>query len=251
MNKIIVSKEKINYIGDSALVIDGSKIIFKEASDYEIIYDNIDDVCLELEIINGRVVILESSFGNKLRVNNIYNIHCGSADINKFYCNESVSEKITINLFEDGDTVDYNFANICKSVEEYQIDVYHKNKNTKSNIRNKVVAINDSRVHFVINSTVYKECIKSVLDQNTRVVTFDNAEATVSPNMFIDLDDVMAKHGSVIGTFKDDQIFYLMSKGISYNDSLKLLVRGFLLANKMISVDTRKKITDIIDMYWR
>ena len=54
-------------------------------------------------------------------------------------------------------------------------------------------------------------------------------DTKISPNMFIDLDDVIAKHGSAIGTFKDDQVFYLMSKGINYNDALKLLIKGLQL----------------------
>ena len=69
--------------------------------------------------------------------------------------------------------------------------------------------------------------------------------------MFIDLDDVIAKHGSVIGTFKEDQVFYLMSKGISYNDTVKLLIKGYLLSKIRVNVDIRMKIMNIIDRYWR
>lgn len=76
-------------------------------------------------------------------------------------------------------------------------------------------------------------------------------DTKIEPNMFIDLDDVEARHGSVIGTFKDDQVFYLMSKGISYNDTLKLLIKGYLLSKIEVSVDVRIKMMDIIERYWR
>ena len=79
----------------------------------------------------------------------------------------------------------------------------------------------------------------------------DNSDAKICPNMFIDLDDVSAKHGSVIGTFNNEQIFYLMSKGISYYDSLKLLIKGCLLADLVVAADKRMKILEIIDRYWR
>ena len=69
--------------------------------------------------------------------------------------------------------------------------------------------------------------------------------------MFIDLDDVVAKHGSIIGTFKEEDIFYLMSKGISYSDSLKLLVKGYLFTNIGGYFDLRQKVMDIINTYWR
>ena len=103
----------------------------------------------------------------------------------------------------------------------------------------------------MINSNVPKRSNGSVLEQNTRIVTMGDSDAKICPNMFIDLDDVSAKHGSVIGTFKDDDIFYLMSKGISYRDTLKLLIKGFLLSNSVENHEIRKKIIDIIDLYWR
>ena len=76
-------------------------------------------------------------------------------------------------------------------------------------------------------------------------------DASISPNMFIDLDDISAKHGSVIGSFKDEDIFYLMSKGISYSDVIKLLIKGYILSNMEIDADTRMNILQIIDLYWR
>ena len=194
---------------------------------------------------------MESSFDNTLEINNIYNINNGGVKINKFYTNEGIKEKIVVNLNKEKDYIYYNFSSITKGIEEYIMDINHNAKNTLSNISNKSVALKNSKINFTINSNVYKECNGSILEQNTRIVTMDKCDAKIQPNMFIDLDDVEARHGSVIGTFKDDQIFYLMSKGISYNDTLKLLIKGYLLGNVMVNFDVRKKIIDIIDMYWR
>ena len=211
----------------------------------------LDKVELIINIINSRVNIMESSFDNTLEINNIYNINNGGVKINKFYTNEGIKEKIVVNLNKDKDYIYYNFSSITKGIEEYIMDINHNAKNTLSNISNKSVALKNSKINFTINSNVYKECNGSILEQNTRIVTMDKCDAKIQPNMFIDLDDVEARHGSVIGTFKDDQIFYLMSKGISYNDTLKLLIKGYLLGNVMVNFDVRKKIIDIIDMYWR
>ena len=79
----------------------------------------------------------------------------------------------------------------------------------------------------------------------------DKCDTSISPNMFIDLNDVEAKHGSVIGSFNQDQIFYLMSKGINYNDTLKLLIKGYIFSNVDIDNDLRLKILEIINLYWR
>ena len=122
---------------------------------------------------------------------------------------------------------------------------------TISNIINKSVTLKGSNVNFIVNSNVDEKAIKSVLDQNTRVVTMGDSEAKICPNMYIPIDDVIAKHGSIIGTFKDDQIFYLMSKGISYNDSLKLLIKGYLFSDIVVPLELRIRMMKIIDTYWR
>ena len=56
---------------------------------------------------------------------------------------------------------------------------------------------------------------------------------------------------SVIGSFKEDDIFYLMSKGINYSDTLKLLIKGYIMSNMEVDADTRMRIMEIIDTYWR
>ena len=44
-------------------------------------------------------------------------------------------------------------------------------------------------------------------------------------------------HGSASGSLNEDSIFYLMSRGLSYQQSKELLINGFLL-------DVIEKITD-------
>ena len=44
-------------------------------------------------------------------------------------------------------------------------------------------------------------------------------------------------HGSASGSLNEDSIFYLMSRGLNYQEAKKLLINGFLL-------DVIEKITD-------
>ena len=237
MNKILVSKDKINNIK----LLDGEYILeYMDDGDYE---NNF--------IINGCVKLTICSFDKKINIKNNYDINNGSLNIVTFYNNLSVGVVDNINLCKKGVSVDYCFSNICRGIEKYTININHNAKDTKSNIINKSVALQNSDIKFIINSSVLKECTNSSLDQNTRIVTMGECNAAISPNMFIDLDDVEAKHGSVIGSFKEEDMFYLMSKGINYNDSLKLLIKGYLLANFLGNIELRFRIMDIIDTYWR
>lgn len=250
MNKILVSRDKISADSDNILV-DGNNIKLFRDGIYSLEYENIDKIELCIEVSNNaKVVLYESSFLDDIIVNNRYVIKDGELRINKFYNNKSVCENVDIDLCSTGSKIDYRFSNICTGVENYIINIYHNSKNTISNINNKSIAMDGSKLDFVINSIVSKEYIGSVLDQNTRIVTIGDSDAKISPNMFIDCDDIEARHGSVVGTFKDELVFYLMSRGIEYNDCIKLLVKGFLFSNIDVDNKMRERILNVIDMYW-
>lgn len=251
MNKIFVNRNKI--ISEfNNVFIDNNIIKLKEDGIYFLDYNDIEDVNLIIEVDNGvKALLYESCFLGNIKVNNKYVIKNGELTVNKFYNNENVLENIDIDLCNEGSKINYKFSNICRNKENYIININHNNKNTVSNISNKSIAMSGSHLDFTINSIVLEEYVGSVLDQNTRIVTMGECDTKINPNMFIDCDDIEARHGSVVGTFKDDMVFYLMSRGIEYNDCIKLLVKGYLLSNIDVIPELREKIINVIDMYWR
>lgn len=251
MNRILVSRNKI--ISETEKVkIDGNVITLLSSEIYSIEYEDCDNIDLFINVDDGVVATLfESAFLDTVNVNNKYVIGNGELKVNKFYNNNKVIENIDVELCGEGAKIEYRFSNICKNEESYVININHKAKNTVSRINNKSIALDGSKLNFIINSRVSKEYEKSILDQNTRIVTLGNSDSKISPNMFIDCDDIEARHGSVIGTFKDDLVFYLMSRGIEYNDAIKLLVKGYLFSNVDADSNLREKILNVIDMYWR
>ena len=251
MNRILVSRNKI--ISETEKVKIDDKVITLLASEiYSIEYEDCDNIDLFINVDDGIVATLfESAFLDTVNVNNKYIIGNGELKVNKFYNSNKVIENIDVELCSEGAKIDYRFSNICKNEESYVININHKAKNTVSRINNKSIAMDGSKLSFIINSRVSKEHEKSILDQNTRIVTLGNSDSKISPNMFIDCDDIEARHGSVIGTFKDDLVFYLMSRGIEYNDATKLLVKGYLFSNVDAYSNLREKILNVIDMYWR
>ena len=252
MNKIFVSRDRIISNSDK-IRIDNNVIELLESDIYLLEYNDIEDINLVVLVDNHvKAVLFESSFlDNEVNIFNKYVIKNGELRVNKFYDNKSVNEKIEIDLLEEYSKIEYRFSNICKNKESYLININHKNKNTVSNINNKSITVDGAKLDFVINSIVGKEHVGSLLDQNTRIVTLGNSDGKISPNMFIDCDDIEARHGSVIGTFKDEMVFYLMSRGIEYNDCIKLLVKGYLFSNIDSMNEIREKILEVIDRYWR
>ena len=56
----------------------------------------------------------------------------------------------------------------------------------------------------------------------------DSAEFNSKPELEIYADDVKCSHGSTSGSIDEDSLHYLMTRGLSRNDSTKLLIKGFL-----------------------
>ncbi len=251
MNNILVTNNEIK-TDNKNIIVCNNKITFLESGTYFIEYKDSSLINLIFEINDFISVNLsEISFDNNLTVNNSYIVNSGFMTVNKFYSNKSVDEKIKIDLNGEGARFDYKFSNICILDEKYLIDINHNSKCTISNVYNRSVALDNSKLNFVINSNVPKEMNKSIIDQNTKIITFGDALASISPNMFIDTYDVDAKHGSVVGTVNEDIMFYLMSRGISKKDALKLVIRGYLFSNVINDLDIKTRILKVIDMYWR
>ena len=63
---------------------------------------------------------------------------------------------------------------------------------------------------------------------NRNLVLTDGARADSVPNLEIETGDIAgAGHASSTGRFDDEQLFYLMSRGIEEADARRLVVRGF------------------------
>ena len=65
----------------------------------------------------------------------------------------------------------------------------------------------------------------------------DNTEFNAKPELEIYADDVKCSHGSASGSLNENSIFYLMSRGLNYQQSKELLINGFIL-------EVIEKITD-------
>lgn len=82
---------------------------------------------------------------------------------------------------------------------------------------------------------VYRGMIKikrgahgSTADQNGHAMLMANtAHVDAIPALEIDADDVVAGHGATVGQVDDDQLFYLMARGIPREEATKMIIRGF------------------------
>jgi len=85
---------------------------------------------------------------------------------------------------------------------------------------------------------------------NRNLVLSDGAQAHSVPNLEIETGEVIgAGHASATGRFDDEQLFYLMARGIPEVEARKLVVRGFFteLLAKIPVEDLRERLGGAIE----
>jgi Fe-S cluster assembly protein SufD len=85
---------------------------------------------------------------------------------------------------------------------------------------------------------------------NRNLVLTDGARADSVPNLEIETGEVVgAGHASATGRFDDEQLFYLMSRGVPEEAARKLVVRGFFneLLGKIPVDDLRERLEATIE----
>ena len=129
--------------------------------------------------------------------------------------------------------------------------VYHNYPKTICNVYNSGVNILDGKLIFTVTNIVPNHITGCVVNQNGRIITLNNNECLINPNLLIEENDVTASHSALIGKVSDEELFYLMSRGINHDLAINLLIKGFLLGGLTISEKRTKEINAIIDQYWR
>ena len=56
----------------------------------------------------------------------------------------------------------------------------------------------------------------------------DESNITANPILLIDEYDCFANHGAAIGKINDEDLFYLMSRGLSKNEAFTLMLQGMI-----------------------
>lgn len=169
-------------------------------------------------------------------------------------------KKESILLIEDFRIFDKENTNIKISVEDNcylnYIHSFINNKEYNLNILTEYLG-NNSKIIIDINGINNKgKCIitadgglgsniNNELHENIHIVNINKGSAVIIPNILVSMIPVIAQHAATIGKIDEDELRYLMSKGISLEEAKKLILNGFLI-NKFKSDDLIIKIKEIL-----
>ena len=132
-----------------------------------------------------------------------------------------------------------------KKHHEIKTNINHNEENCKSYQLIKSVLNENSKGIYQGKIYVNSKAQKTDGYQLSRALLLsDEVEFNAKPELEIYADDVKCSHGSTSGNVDEDSIFYLMSRGLSYEQSKKLLTNGFL--NEVIEKITNNEVKSLV-----
>lgn len=230
----------------------------------------IEELCLTINVAkNASIKMIEKNLGKANIIINIaenawlHYLNCNTFDnrsnkeINVYnnanlnfsgiYTN-SANESIIVNLLEENANAELGFLVINNEKNsEMSVNVFHKAKHTNSSIMNNGVAIANANLLFNCTGKIMQGMSQSNCRQLTKgVIVEDNSSILARPILLIDEYDVNAYHGASIGKMSDEDLFYLMSRGLTKTEAFKLMLTGVI--NPFISKIFDEEIKSLMEM---
>ncbi len=193
-------------------ILKSYKIDHKANSNIKYFYNNIN---LAKNSISENFIL---STGSKFIKNEV------NCNLNDQYSSAFINGVINLNNSQHHE-IKTNINHLAENTKSYQLIKTVLNDKSKGVYQGKIYV--DAKAQ---KTNGYQLSKALLLNKDTE---FDG-----KPELEIYADDVKCSHGSTSGHLDEDSIFYLMSRGLSHQQSKELLINGFLM-------DAVEKITDL------
>lgn len=174
---------------------------------------------------NAKVSHILAEFGGKTKISNYYsNLEGDRAE----------NDLKTIYLGTNNDILDINY-----NIEEY-------GKSAKCNIETQGAITKNAHKNFKGTIDFKEGSSKSKGFENENCMILDeNAKSKSLPMLLCHEEDVEGEHGVSSGKIDENKIFYIMTKGISYSEAKRLIVKANF--NKIIKEMDDVKLSYLIN----
>lgn len=219
------------------ILLDSTKSFNKEGT-YKLELDK--DITINIESDNVKLYLVTK---NDIKINfnikksvTIYNITTNNIKINANIYNNS--------------KLDFYLMSITDKKITNEVNIYHQNKETISNVTCHGISYLKGDLKFSVNGYIKKGMINSVCNQSSRIINLDEGKSLIEPNLFIEEFDSIANHSAYTGPFDEKLLFYLETKGISKKESFNLLLNGFMKLEELPK-DYENILDSILDKVMR
>lgn len=173
----------------------------------------------------------------RLEIYNIVTSDKNSKINSKIYLTESGASVEIINLL----------LQTKDSTLDSFIDIYHYVGHTSSSLTNYAIAKDNATVIVNNNATIKQKAASSIAYQATKGLTLSKeAKIKALPNLYIDEYDVIANHACSIGSINKEDLFYLMSRGLTETEASKIVIMGFVkpILDHITSDDLKTRVEE-------
>jgi len=195
-----------------------------------IVLDN-EIVELEFKTLKCNLTIKGSVWINDLNNNNLEELNITLLDGSRLLYNKYTKDikNLKINILENNDTtLEFNYSLYQSIKASIILDSKVLGNNNKCSMN--VYGVSDKDGAIVVNATgsVLENIKDNDLLENIRILMLNDSENVIVPNLLVGSNEVSVNHNATISSLDTNYLYYLNSKGLSYEDAKKLIVKGFL-----------------------
>ena len=231
MNKLIID----NNISLKEITIDNDMDLILNIVDTskKLIFNILPNVCLK---------VFDTSRNSSNEI--VYNVEndCNII-INKLSID--CSDKIIMNLNDERTKVEFYTSIINYQDNSYRQIINHNKSGINTKIVNHSINVLDKEFKFIVDGRIVGSANDTSFKQDNKIINIANGKSFILPNLIVDNNDIEASHSAYIGTFDEDILFYMMTRGISIKEAHKILIKSFLI-NDMVLEDKERDIFNSI-----
>ena len=182
-----------------------------------------------------------------------YNIEANSSLKSSYVTNGSLLSRndIKINFMAQGSYAQINGLSVTKENQHHDkhVIINHSNSTCQSDQLFKFVLTDDASGVFNGKVVVGEDTKATNANQsNKNLVLSPSAIMNANPQLEIYAEDVKCSHGSTTGQIDTEALFYLRSRGLSRDESNRLILNGFVsdILEKINNKEIKSYVDDVV-----
>lgn len=217
--------------------------------------DSINNNTLFIDVENCQDLRFDGVFFKETKNANIVMNIVKNSSISLFFCGLSAADvdlNIEVNLLSEGCKASVNIGTIAidHAKKQFFVNVNHYAPKTISNVELKGITKGHGTIRFNPRSMIAYETPFCEAKQNSRIVNLSpTSQGAIKPILEINNNDVEASHNAVLGSITDEEVFFLLARGLSYNRARALIVRGIMMPilKSLLDYDDKLKFKTLFE----
>jgi len=243
-NKVIGTPLNVIFIQEGRSLLNRNLIVANQSSQLEYIENYVNQSAAVINLCTEIIV------GENAQLDFVA-MDCFHKDVIAYECKRSAVEangslSLSHGALSDGNVVSENLVSLVgsgasaqvKSVaiaenaqkQNITVEVEHLAPHTAGDIINHGISKDEAQLTFNGIGRIHKGMRGSDAQQSSRVMILsEKARADANPLLLIEEYDVSAGHAAGVGKINEEQLYYLMSRGLTRREAESLIIHGFLM----------------------